>query len=211
MTSTSRHLLAATFAVAALVGAIAACHDAPAGPPPPAQSAQGPREVFAGKVGMNGNYLPEVAGNLSQRDLTAWTHAAEAAGSSDAATAELTIGQVGPGPWAVPIASCSFLPSAALTGSNTNFASITVWKRTPLADSSTTKTMIAQSATAIPPPGDAGVDAATGSWTIWTPVPIAVVAGAYVSPGDAITVQIDKTGTGTSVPQGRLACYATIQ
>src|SRR5438552_18303371 len=72
---------------------------------------------------------------------------------------------VGPGPSSIPISGCKFAPSAALTASNTQYASLTVSKRTPLADASTTQATIAWTTTAITA-ADAGVDAATGSWSI---------------------------------------------
>lgn len=125
-----------------------------------------------------------------------WPKAA-ADGAAGNATAETAIGVVGPGPVNIAIGQVNIHPSAALTADNSNFATITVAKRTAGGGAVTIATATTKTA------GGGG----TGNWVAWTPLVIPASAGASLAPGDAITVTIAKSGTGVVVPQLWLAGF----
>lgn len=85
-----------------------------------------------------------------------------------------------------------FLPDAALTANNSNYATISVYKR-----SSGVQTLLASRTTQI---------TGSGNWTAWTAVTLTVSTG-VVTAGDTLTVEITKTGSGVSVPAGELVAY----
>lgn len=106
-------------------------------------------------------------------------------------TAETTFGVARLG---TRLLSAYYQPAAALTADNTNYATITVSKRTSAGG---TKTTIASVATTI-----AG---GTGNWTAWAPVPItlsATTADLTIAAGSSITYEIAKAGTGVQLPAG---------
>jgi hypothetical protein len=114
--------------------------------------------------------------------------------------AETPIGMLGPGPYQIAIGSVMIHPQLALTANDSNYATITVSKRTaggaPVTIAScTTKTL-----------GGGG----TGNWTAFAPVAMTVAANAFISPNDTITITIGKTGTGVTVPPFYLAGYPTV-
>jgi len=121
-------------------------------------------------------------------------------GGAGTATAETPIGMLGPGNVPIAIGAVSIHPQSALTADNTNFATITVAKRTgggaPVTIASCTTKLV----------GGGG----TGNWTAFTPVAMTVVANAFISPQDTITVTITKSGTGVVVPALYLAGYPTV-
>jgi len=117
-----------------------------------------------------------------------------AAIASPGTLAETSIGLIGPGPYPISIGSVQIHPSAALTANNSNYVTITVFKR----PGGGAATAIASVTTQI---------TGSGNWVAWTPVNLNVVAGAFVSPGDSITVTIVATGTGVGVPQLYLAGF----
>jgi len=159
------------------------------------------------KAGLSANYAPEVAAFTVEADgFVNWTVAAETGATADAATAETVIGSVGAvGPSTISIAKCVFLPAATLTSSDTNYATISLYKRTsPQTDGGTTQTLLASNLT------KTATDGGTGDWLAYQPVSLVVVSGAFVSPGDAFTVTKAKAGTGIVVPQGSLSCFTSL-
>ena len=161
------------------------------------------------KAGLVVNSTSQVGETLAEIPFASWNKtAADSPTTQDAGTAELSVGLIGPGPQAIPLAAVRFTPQAALTASDTNNAIISVYKRNaPDGGGGTTQTLLATASTFTP-----GLDGGTGSWSPFTPVSFTVVAGAYVSPADAITVAITKNGsTGVSVPQGELTLFTSIQ
>ena len=112
-------------------------------------------------------------------------------GAAGTATAETPVGIIGPGTVAIALAAVQIHPSSNLTADNSNFATITVNKRTAAAPG--TPVALAVAATTI-----AGANS-TGNWTAFTTFNMTLVAGAFVSPGDEITVAITKSGTGVVV------------
>lgn len=115
--------------------------------------------------------------------------------------AETSIGILGPGPTAVAVGNVLLHPSAALTASNSAYATFTVSKRTaggaavPIASMSTQLL---------------GTGVGSGNWTAWKTVPFTVVAGAFLSPGDVVTLQVLGTGGGEVIPQFYLGGFTTI-
>lgn len=203
-------VLFSLLALAAVVGPMSVLACKQASEPAPSQAITIPvSEETAKKLGVNQNYLPELANLVVASGILQWPKAS-ADPSATTTTGETAIDVIGGGSYQIPIGSCSFHPASTLTASNTAYASISVYKRNGyLSDGGTTQTLLAQTTTAITA-ADAGTDAATGSWYAWTPVTIPVAAGAYLSPGDAVTVAIAKTGAGVVVPQGELVCYTTL-
>lgn len=148
----------------------------------------------AKKAGLDVNNGFETAVVAVETGLFEWPKSA-ADPSATSTTGETSIGLVGPGPQAIPIGTCQFHTSAAMSVDAANYATITVFKRTNGGDASTLASLNA-----------------TSSWTAFTNVgiPLNDAGPMYVSPGDSITVSIGKTGAGGIVPQGQLACFTTI-
>ena len=197
---TTRQISLFLFAALLSVAAFIACKDdAPAPTPAPAA------ESSAHKFGLNVNNLNEVATVVVETGVAEWPKAA-ADSTAEAGTSETSFGLIGPGPAQITIALCQFHTNSTLTTSTTSFATLNVYKRNQLqADGGTTQTLIATANTE--PVNEGG----TGSWSAFQNVSIPAVAGAYVAPGDALTVSIVKTGVfGALVPQGQLACFTTI-
>jgi hypothetical protein len=104
--------------------------------------------------------------------------------TASTATSETLIGTVHSG---LPVGHIIKInPAAALTADNTNYATITVQKRTNGGAAVT----IASANTKI--------TGGTGNWTAFAPISVSLTAAA--SPGDTITYSISKSGTGVVVP-----------
>lgn len=161
------------------------------------------------RAGVAVNSTSEIGFAFAEMGLVQWAKtAADTTATQDAGTAETAIGIIGPGPASIEISAVQFNPAAALTASDTQNAIIKVFKRNaPDGGGGTTQTLLATAATFTP-----GKDGGTGNWNPWTPVNFTMASGAYVSPGDCITLTITKNGvTGVSVPQGELNLYTSIR
>jgi hypothetical protein len=130
-----------------------------------------------GKVSMDAT-RPQVAWNKDAAD-----------GAAGTATAEHAIFRA---PFAMTIKAIRYIPDAALTQDNSNYATITVAKR----NSGGAVTLGSQTTRSVASGG-------SGSWTQWGAVTIPV-STASVAAGDIITVAISKSGTGVVVPAGQL-------
>jgi hypothetical protein len=201
-------ILAASVLAACLSTAVVtvACRPAPSASsttPPPAASAH--------KFGLGVNNTNEIGNQLAEQGLFEWQKNWSDGTDSGGSLAEIVIDGIGPGPINIPISQCQFVTSAALTASQTTYATINVYKRpgnNP--DGGLGATLIASASTTTNQ-ADAAADAAsTGSWFAWQNVVVPASANAFVAPGDVITVAITKTSTGVGVPQGVLTCYTTI-
>jgi hypothetical protein len=150
--------------------------------------------VLHQKAGIDVNNGFETAVVAVETGLFEWPKSS-ADGAAATATPETSVGLVGPGPQAIPVGTCQFHTSAALTANSANFATITIFKRTN-----------GGSATTL-----ASLSTTTTNWNAFTNIAIPLAATPeFVSPGDSITVAITKSGTGVIVPQGQLACFTTI-
>lgn len=104
-------------------------------------------------------------------------------GAAGTTTAETMIGRVSA---AMPIGHMLYInPAAALTADDTNYATITVSKRTAGAS----KTTVATAVTNV---------AGTGSWTAWSPVGFALTAA--VSAADTLQIEVAKAASGVQLP-----------
>jgi hypothetical protein len=111
-------------------------------------------------------------------------------GAAATATAEHTFMRAA-GP--ITIAAVRYVPDAALTADNTNFAAITVTKRN--ADG-TGNVTVATRTTAITD---------SGNWLQWVAVNLPLtVANINLAAGQILTVKITKSGAGVVVPAGSL-------
>ena len=143
----------------------------------------------------------EVAMLAAEIGIFEWPLAAAVVAGSQP-IGETAIGILGPGPQQVAIGAILIHPSAAVTASDTNYFTITVNKRTaggaavPIANASSSLT--------------AG-SGPTGNWSAWTTVAMTVVAGAFISPQDVVTVVTTKTGTPQTIPQLYLGGFTTIK
>ena len=178
---------------------------------PPSQTTP-PPTASAHKLGVNVNYANSIGNLVVETGVVEWPQATSTADAA-LAIAESPMGLVGPGPDQIPITTCYYHTQSALTASQSNYATISVYKRNALlGDGATTQTLIAQTNT-VTNAADAGLDAAagaTGSWSAFQNVVIPALAGAYISPGDAVTFAMTKTGTGVVVPIGQVACFTSI-
>lgn len=113
-------------------------------------------------------------------------------GSAAAATAEHVIFRA---KQACTIQSAHYIPDAALTADNTNFATITVKRRN--ADGTGAVT-VASIATTIAAPG-------SGNWLQWVAVTLALTAANIkLTAGQILTVAITKASAGVAVQPGQL-------
>lgn len=110
-------------------------------------------------------------------------------GAANTATAEHMIGRT---PNAATVESVHYCPDAALTAHDTDYATLTLWKR---ASGGGSQVKVAEQTTKI--------TGGSGNWTQYAPVNIPVVAGALVA-GDGLLFQIAKAGAGVVVPAGTL-------
>lgn len=147
----------------------------------------------------NGN---EMAVITTETPLFGWPNQAAITGANITGQ-EIPIGIIGPGIVGIALASIQIHPSAALTADNTNNATITVNKRTAAAPG--TPVAIAVATTAI-----TGSNA-TGNWVAFTTFAMTLVAGAFLSPGDEITVALTKAGTGVTLPALFLGGFMTVR
>ena len=113
---------------------------------------------------------------------------------------ETGIGIMGAGTLPIDLGSIIYHPSTAITPSNTNYSTMSVYKRTGtggavLLGSITNSVSIAPYF--------------SGTWTAFLQVPLVLVAGAFVSPGDSITFAVATTGgTGLAFPTGIVGIFA---
>jgi hypothetical protein len=171
--------------------------------PPPSASAH--------KFGLGVNNTNEIGSQLAEQGVFAWNKNWSDGADSGGSLAEVIVDGIGPGPINIPIAQCQFITAAALTASQTTYATITVYKRPGNNPDGGVAAVVIAAASTTTNQLDAAADAAsTGSWFAWQNIIVPASANAFVSPGDVITVAITKTSTGVGVPQGVLTCYTTI-
>ena len=135
------------------------------------------------------NYLPALADSFLGVACQSWIKSA-ADGAAGTATAETVIGQCGA---ATPLTAVRFVPAAALTADNANYATILIQKRTGAGAPSTVATVTTQIT-------------GSGNWTAFVPVNIPISAGLVLA-GDVLTFTISKTGTGVVVLAGTLEMF----
>lgn len=110
-------------------------------------------------------------------------------GSAAATTAETLVFRA---PFAGTVRAAYFVPDAALTANDTNFASLLVDKRPASAPG--TPANVATLTTEV----------ASGSWVAWTAVSLGTLSNEDFEAGDVFTFEITKDGTGVVVPDGVL-------
>lgn len=94
------------------------------------------------------------------------------------------------------IVAAKYIPSAALTANDTNYATLLLDKR--LSSDYGTAVNVATETTETT--GSGG----SGNWTAFTPVTLGALAQTVLENGALLTVEITKTGTGVIVPAGVL-------
>jgi hypothetical protein len=205
--------------VALLVSAVAVCGVVAcqgSDSSPAAQATTPPANAKHHKMGMDINNASEVGTVVAQLAVAETVRASDLTLQIDASTGvylasgDTAFAVVGPGTQTIPIANCVFTPNAALTASNTNYGTVSIYKRPGQYSDAGSGTLIASVATAIPPAADAGVTNASGNWLAFGSVNIPPVSGAYVSPGDVISYSTTKAGTGVALPQGTISCYTNV-
>jgi hypothetical protein len=194
--SVASALLAAAVSIAVLVG----CKPETSAPAPaPAPTAEAPHRGFVA------NFAPDLGAYVVEAEpVVAWQKGADTLLSADAAVpvGEFAARVIGPGPAQIALSKCQFFPAAGVTSSDSAYATINVYKRTlPQADGGTTQTKVATQLT------KTAADGGSGDWVAWQAVSLQVVSGAFVSPGDVLTIETTKTGAGVSLPAGALSCF----
>jgi hypothetical protein len=120
-------------------------------------------------------------------EVITWEKAA-ADGAAATTTAESTIIRA---PFALGVFAAYYVPAAALTADNTNFATITIAKRDVNGANSVTLATVTTQITG------------SGNWTAFKPVPIPLQSTAVnLAAGEVLTVTIGKSGSGVVVPIG---------
>ncbi len=185
--------LVAVFAIAVLPLGIYACQGSAPPAPGPAPSAS-----HAG-IGSDINNGFEMGAIAVETDLFQWP--ATAAIPTGGLT-ETPVGLFGPGPQSISIGTCYYHTQGTLTANSSNYATLTVAKRT----NGSSATTIATANTKLAAAGG------TGNWAAFTNIPLPLAAAIeYVSPGDSITFTVTETGSGVIVPIGMLACFTTLR
>jgi hypothetical protein len=114
-------------------------------------------------------------------------------GAASTATAEHSMFRA-PGP--TTITAVYYVPDAALTANDTNYATLTLQRRNSDGTNPVTVATINTAITVAP---------FSGNWLQWTAVPLTLTqANLSLTAGQILTVQITKTGTGVVVPAGSL-------
>ena len=114
--------------------------------------------------------------------------------------AETGVGIMGAGTLPIDLGSIIYHPSTAVTPSNTNYSTLSVYKRT-----GTGGAVLLGSINNSVSLGNYFA----GTWTAFLQVPLTLVPGAFVSPGDSITLAVATTaGTGLSFPTGIVGVFA---
>ncbi|HSY22326.1 MAG TPA: hypothetical protein VK841_09440 [Polyangiaceae bacterium] len=144
---------------------------------------------------MNGNYLPDVANAVVSQEIKSFAFPATAA---TADLAEVQVGTVGPGA-SIALGSVQICTGGTLTANNSNYYTITINKRTAAAPG--TAVPIATGTTQI---------TGTGSWAAFTAVALPVVSGAFVSPGDVITIAAVHTASGVAIPASTVELFGKL-
>lgn len=93
---------------------------------------------------------------------------------------------------AATVTSVEFLPDAALTANDTNFATLTVYRRDTSGGTQTTIVAATTETTG------------TGSWTAFDSVDLGTLSVTALAANEVITWEITKTGAGVVVPSGTL-------
>lgn len=123
----------------------------------------------------------------SKRYASSMKEAADAAAAD--ATAEHGFFQA---PTALTVTAVYYLPDAALTADDTNFATLTVSRRSTSGGS---KVQVAQAAT---------TTGGTGNWVAFDSESLGTITNAALAVGEVLTWEIAKSGTGVVVPSGTL-------
>lgn len=126
-------------------------------------------------------------------------------GAANTTTAETVVGFVPKAPGAnssrAKVLRVYYLPGAALTADDTDYATITVSKYTSAGGS---KTTVATATTAI--------TGGTGNWTAFVPMEItlsATAANLILQSGAMLTYEVAKAGSGVAIPAGKLVVVLT--
>jgi hypothetical protein len=192
-----------SFACAAIVVA-AACFGCTPTPPettPAPAATSAPEAPVAHKLGVAVNSASDVGQFAAEAvPIVDWYKAA-VDGAANTATAETVVGVMGQGPKNISLAGCYFTPAAAVTANDTSYATLTLAKRTAGGSPTTIATATTQTT----------VGGGTGSWTQWAPILIPASTGAFLAPGDAVTLAIAKASSGVAVPQGTLSCFTKLE
>jgi hypothetical protein len=94
----------------------------------------------------------------------------------------------------IQILRADFTPDAALTGNDTDFKTLKIWKRVSGGGSQTAIASISTTATG-----------GTGNWTAFVSETLGTISNAIVAAGSSITFEITKTASGVTVPAGTLS------
>lgn len=120
-------------------------------------------------------------------------------GAANTTTAETVVGYAVRAPGNATtskVLKVLYLPGAALTADDTDYATITVSKYTAAGGS---KTTVATATTAI--------TGGTGNWTAFVPMEItlsATAANLILQSGAMLTYEVAKAGSGVAIPAGKL-------
>ena len=91
------------------------------------------------------------------------------------------------------VTGISFVPAAAVTADDTNYATLTVTKRDY--NGANSATVVAQTTK---------ITGGSGDWTIHVPVSLGTLSITALDDGEELVVGIAKAGSGVAIPAGQL-------
>lgn len=152
-------------------------------------------DQFDGSGGITRERNDAHLGNLLDDLSYRWEHWPKPAADGAASTATAEVPMFHAPVKTLVVKSVRFIPAAALTADSTNFATITVRKRTATgADGG----VVASRTTALVAAGG------SGDWVAFRSVLFNLGTALTMSLGESLTVAITKSGTGVVVPAGVL-------
>lgn len=132
-------------------------------------------------------------GNLGSVKLanTSWSECWDKAAADGAAATATTEHSIMRASADMTLVGVRYVPDAALTADNTNYATITIKRRDAAGGNATTLASVTTQITG------------SGNWTQWVAINLPVVVSA-IAAGQIVTVSIAKAGSGVVVPAGQL-------
>ena len=133
--------------------------------------------------------------SLAAPDVMLWDKNAADGGATDATTEHVVYVATG----AETFSKFYFVPDAALTADNTNYATLTVSKRDGLGGAAASVASVATK-----------IAGGSGNWSAFQAVDLGAVTGGGLAAGTLLTIKATKTAGGVALPAGKLYGVAAV-